>query len=610
MSDIGQKARAVALLALDLGLSPVAPREDGSKAPLADIKVDGEWTWKPYSTTPATRERVLGWFENGRASVGLACGYGDLEAFEFEQLATHAGFLELATEAGLADLIARIRAGYEETTPGGGIHWLYRCRDRKGNTKLAERPDPSDPNKRKTLIETRGAGGFIIIAPSNGRVHPTGGAYRLVSGALGYMAVIEPEEREALWDLARTFDEMPEETKPDPVDMTVSRKGSEFSATGIKPGDDFTERTSWEDILEPFGWVKVFTKGNEAYWRRPGKDRGVSATTGHCKGLKVFTTSTSFETVGTYTKFGAWTLLNHRGDFKTATKALAEQGFGTSINEDGTEHQNPVHKNCKKPSKRTNLDRRLAKRPCTDLGNGERFAARFGTDVRHCHLWHKWLCWDGARWKPDDTATVRQFAKRTVRGIWREASMIDDSEKKKQHAKWWYDSEGQARVEAMLSRASSEPGIPIMPDEMDQDGFLLNVQNGTIDLRTGNLREHRRDDLITRLAPIRYLLGAKCPTWLRVLGEAFAEDAGLIRFWQQLCGICLTGDVSNQILPVLYGAGANGKTTLLTALLESLGPDYACAAPPGLLTLKKGERHPTELAALFGKRLVVDSETA
>ena len=256
------------------------------------------------------------------------------------------------------------------------------------------------------------------------------------------------------------------------------------------------------------------------------------------------------------------------------------------------------------------LDRRLAKRPCTDLGNGERFAARFGADARFCVPWKKWLHYDGKRWKGDDTAAVRQMAKHAVRGIWMEASTLEDTDKRKLHSKWWFDSEGQARVEAMLSRASSEPGIPVLPDQMDCDQFLLNVQNGTIDLKTGKLREHRRGDLITRLAPVDYAKGAKCPTWLKVLETIFAGDNELIQFWQRVCGICLTGDVSTQMLPVLYGAGANGKSTILGVLLEILGPDYAIAAPPGLLTVKKGERHPTELAALFGKRLVVDSETA
>jgi putative DNA primase/helicase len=256
------------------------------------------------------------------------------------------------------------------------------------------------------------------------------------------------------------------------------------------------------------------------------------------------------------------------------------------------------------------LDAKLAKKARTDLGNGERIVARFGSNLHYCHPWKKWLHFDRQRWKEDDTAAVHRVAKRTVRAILKEAATVEDDEKRKAHTEWWHTSEGKARVEAMLSCASSENGIPILPDDMDRDRFLLNVENGTIDLRTGKLRPYQREDLITKLAPVKFLPGSPCPTWLRVLDRIFASDPTLIRFWKALCGICLTGDVSNQILPVLYGAGANGKTTILTVLLEILGPDYAIVAPPGLLTLKKGDRHPTELASLFNKRLVVDSETA
>ncbi len=279
----------------------------------------------------------------------------------------------------------------------------------------------------------------------------------------------------------------------------------------------------------------------------------------------------------------------------------------TQSRRNGPATDNGAANNRKPPSA---VDQQLAKRARTDLGNGERLVVRCGQNVRYCHPWKKWLAWDKTRWKADDTAAARRIAKRTVRGILNEAATVDDDDERKAHTQWWHASENKARVDAMLSCASSEKGIPILPDDMDTGGFLLNVLNGTIDLRTGKLREHRRDDLITRMAPVYFDPGAKCSTWLSVLGEVFAGDKALITFWQALCGICLTADVSNQILPVLYGAGANGKTTLLTALLEILGPDYAITAPPGLLTLKKGERHPTELAALFGKRLVVDSETA
>ena len=228
------------------------------------------------------------------------------------------------------------------------------------------------------------------------------------------------------------------------------------------------------------------------------------------------------------------------------------------------------------------INARLTKRPRTDLGNGERLVTRFGASLHYCHPWRKWLHFDRRRWKVDDTAAVHRLAKRTVRAILKEAATVDDDDQRKAHNQFWCASEAKARVEAMLSCASSENGIPIVPDDMDRDRFLLNVENGTIDLRTGTLRPHQREDLITKLAPVKFLPGSPCQTWLRVLDRIFANDPTLIRFWKTLCGLCLTGDISNQILPVLYGAGANGKTTILTALLEILGTDYAIVCATGL----------------------------
>jgi putative DNA primase/helicase len=332
-----------ALLALELGFSPLPPKEDGSKAPLADWPMADGPSWKPYQTIPATREHIHKWYENGRTGNGLACGVGSLEAFEFEQAETHKDFLEAAWAIGLNDLVETIRQGYEESTPSGGIHWLYRCTPPEGNTKLAERPDPAVPRGRKPLIETRGRGGFIVIAPSNGKVHPTGKPYVLRSGGLRSIVTITPEERDQLWALARTFDEMP----PQPVRQSkpglkaLVTPGPDWPHQGKSPGDDFEERISWADILEPHGWTLGHRRGEVDYWTRPGKHRGVSATTGHCRGLKVFSTSTLFDTQGTHSKLHVYTVLNHNGDWNAAIKALIQQGFGTWIDDDGTEKRNP-----------------------------------------------------------------------------------------------------------------------------------------------------------------------------------------------------------------------------------------------------------------------------
>jgi len=323
-----------ALDALELGFSPLPPVEDGTKRPLADIPGGEEngkqhWTWKPYCQTPATRQKIRQWFKGDRQSIGLVTGFDGLECFEFDCPETHKRFLEAATAIGLGELVDKIRAGYEEKTPGLGYHWLYYCAEPRGNQKLAERPDPIDAHKRIPLIETRGEGGFVIIAPSKGKVHPSGGAYELLSGGLNSIVTLTSEERESLWHLACTFDELPlvEEVKPPP--QSISRKPTD---PDIRPGDDYEARSTWEDLLEPLGWVRVFTRGDATYWRRPGKAEGVSATTGHCKGLYVFSTSTSFEARTSYSKFGAYARLHHGGDHHAAAKALSEAGYGSQPN--------------------------------------------------------------------------------------------------------------------------------------------------------------------------------------------------------------------------------------------------------------------------------------
>jgi hypothetical protein len=335
-----------ALLALELGFSPLPPKDDGSKAPLADVldEETGQHTWKPYQTIPATLDHVREWYGNGRTGVGLVGGYGGLDPFEFDCRDTYERFLEAAVEMGLGELVDRVRTGYEEFTPGGGVHWLFRCPVPLPPTKIAQRPAPTQkaPHARKTLIETKGVGGFIIIAPSNGKVHETGGAYKLVSGGLGLMTTLSPDERDLFWELARSFDEMPSEDHPDPFEQTYTKGGDEFPTVGLKVGDDLEHRMTWESILS--GWVKVSTRGNAVCWRRPGKEKGISATTGHCKGLKVFTTSTEFATAGTYTKFGAYVRIHNKGDFTAAVKDLASKGYGTWIDDDGKHRQNPVSK--------------------------------------------------------------------------------------------------------------------------------------------------------------------------------------------------------------------------------------------------------------------------
>jgi putative DNA primase/helicase len=260
------------------------------------------------------------------------------------------------------------------------------------------------------------------------------------------------------------------------------------------------------------------------------------------------------------------------------------------------------------------LDQALADLPRTDLGNAERLVARFGRDLRYCHPWRRWLVWDGRRWRLDDTGAARRLAKAAVRAILNEAATFDDDDDRKAHVAWARASEKRDRVTAMLHLAEAELGVPVLPADMDQDPWLFNCRNGTLDLRTGTLRPHDREDMITKLCDVDYDPDARCPLWESTLATFFrrdnpADQAALIDYWQRLAGYAQVGVVRDHVMPVAHGTGSNGKSTVLGGLLDAFGPDYAMKCPPDMLMAKRTDSHPTDRADLFGRRLVVAIET-
>jgi hypothetical protein len=147
----------------------------------------------------------------------------------------------------------------------------------------------------------------------------------------------------------------------------------------------------------------------------------------------------------------------------------------------------------------------------TDLGNAERFIQQHKDKVRFCHKWKRWLVWNGQRWVVDDTAAVYRLAQETVRSIYTEASRHLEEEKRQALGQWAAMSERMQRIEAMVNLASKQEAVAVLPDDLDKDSFLLNVNNGTLDLRAGVLRPHNRADLITKLAPVDYESNAEMP---------------------------------------------------------------------------------------------------
>lgn len=256
---------------------------------------------------------------------------------------------------------------------------------------------------------------------------------------------------------------------------------------------------------------------------------------------------------------------------------------------------------------------------CTDLGNARRFADMHGDRMRYVHAWDQWVTWDGKRWRRDHGASAGHAARTVVAQIYTDAAALSASAAAAINAggsagptvadelvKWAHKSGAAARIEAMIRLARDEAECVASPQDFDRDPWLLNVANGTIDLREGELRPHRQSDLITMLSPVEYDPNAKAPEWERFLDEVIPDQD--VRYWMQCyLGYAMTGLVSEQLFAFWVGTGGNGKNVCADAICAAMG-EYAMVGAPDLLLEKHGESHPTELADLEGKRLVVCSE--
>jgi putative DNA primase/helicase len=282
------------------------------------------------------------------------------------------------------ETFVKLWIGYRVRTPSGGVHLVFRLSDGPalGNTKIARRPRslaelleflPVEIERLKdkhtpfaalfddlellefgnatsedvlrigrkfplVLIETRGEGGFIVSAPSNGTTHPSGGQWVLEAGSYGTVPVITCAERDALYECLESFDEMPQQVRSNvprspQADSSNPFEGG-YSSSFASPFDAFNEHANWAEILTPHGWTYLYTTGEgKSHWARPGKDpsQGNSLTTGLGEDGKDLahnhSTSTDLPT-GTHSKAFVWAHYNCGGDLQAAAQALYDQGWG------------------------------------------------------------------------------------------------------------------------------------------------------------------------------------------------------------------------------------------------------------------------------------------
>ena len=243
----------------------------------------------------------------------------------------------------------------------------------------------------------------------------------------------------------------------------------------------------------------------------------------------------------------------------------------------------------------------------TDTSNALRLVRMFGKDIRYNAAWKKWIVWTGGHWQIDDGYLIHEMGIKVVHSIYDLMERTNDYRDRMEIEKYSLQSESLRKRKAFIESASLMKCTNVTSNDVDKDPWLFNVPNGTLDLKKAEFRDHLREDMITKLAPVVYDGKAECPVWKQFIREIMDFKPELIDFIQRAAGWTLTGDTSEQTMFILFGAGANGKSTFLNVLMKLLG-DYAIAASTETFMKKNGDQISNDIARLRGTRFVVTSE--
>lgn len=385
-------------------------------------------------------------------------------------------------------------------------------------------------------------------------------------------------------------------------------------ADGDRPGDVFNRERSCGDVLRSHGWTLARTDSSgDQHWRRPGKREGHSATVYADSGTTVvWSDSVPGRVAGhQHDAWGLHVLLTQGGiepeHFSEATRRYAhERGLPDRKREEMAAFLAELDGHRAEQPTRPPLDLAASALgdgfDATDAGNAARLVAATDGGIRYVRPWGKWVVYHEGRWVIDHGDVLVMELAKELAPRWL-LSRASDSEAL-QHAK---RSRSHAAIRNMVALARGIPGVVVDHEELDADPYLLNVLNGTVNLRAGQLRPHDPEDLITKQAPVIFDPNAQAPTWLACL-ETWQPDPEVRAYLQRAIGSAALGR-HVEALFVCHGTGANGKSAFFRALTDVLGPSFVATPHKALLTQTRHEQHGTEKAALFGIRMLVASET-
>lgn len=653
---------AGALAWYDAGFSVFPILADGTKKPFGK--------WGQYIEERAPRTLVERWFKTAPAQgIGLAMGpvSGNAEMLELEGEAFTPENLNLiAAEChnlGVADTWFELTEhGYLETTPGGGMHLIYRVDgDVPGNHKVANRPPTEDelardPKLRSvTLSETRGKGGYTVVAPTGGTVHKTGKSWTAAPDTeFGRVLTIPAGVRDLIVQAIRNaLDTMPEVVvAPSAREL---RPGTPVTSGDDGPGSDFNAKTSWNQLLGDYGWT-YHSPGDrgEELWTRPGKRRidGHSASLYYMgsDNLYVWSSSAGLPQESPISKFAFYTFMEHNGDFSAAARQLRRDGFGAE--------RAPVSDwldDMPVESKSTRVDTASSEMPSseapkpgfsideyTETGVAHAMVNLFGDQFRMVHEEKGWRVYDNGVWVESkcnevDTAVeettnrLRLHTKRlvdTASTALANARLGEDKEliaEAKENLKEAEKLAGFATAcrqsrghNAVKTRFSQQNQVSASVDHFDSDKTLLCVGNGVLDLDALavtppsdlELFAHSPKHMLTHRTGVDFGADASAPRWQRYLEEV-VPDPEYRAYLQRAAGMALLGDTSESAFFVLHGETGCGKSVFFEVMAAAMGDFAKTAAPATFREDREGSsRRANDLHQLRGARFVSMSETS
>jgi putative DNA primase/helicase len=247
-----------------------------------------------------------------------------------------------------------------------------------------------------------------------------------------------------------------------------------------------------------------------------------------------------------------------------------------------------------------------------DSANARRLIDWHGGNFHYVPTSKQFVVWQGDHWQVG-SLSVQEMCKHVAQQLWQEIEELPeicrDLKDYSVYRNYASSCNNQKSIRATMDFVKSDPGAVRSDRAFDADPMLLNLKNGTLDLRNGKLRAHCREDLLTLISPTTFDADAKCPRWLAFLDEIFGKDEKLIRYVKQLVGYTITGVVEEHILPFLYGSGSNGKSTFVEVVRNLLGCGYAMKTTTDFLVKTITPQNLTEVARLRKKRFVYGAET-